>query len=165
MCLPTKQQSSAAQRCSGGVAIISTHDEPGFKPGVARTCVRAFSPPDQRRVFEKGWHSMYAIIAESGGQRQVRQGDEFLTDLVEAGNIPVGKQYTVTDVLLIGDAGGQAKIGQPNVQGASVTLEVTEAVVMGPKLYIQYFQAKKGSRRRTGHRQRFTKVKVVSIKG
>jgi large subunit ribosomal protein L21 len=107
---------------------------------------------------------MYAIIAESGGQRKVVQGEEFLTDLIDAGTAQVGKQYTISDVLLVGGSAG-AKIGRPNVPGASVTCEVTEAVVMGPKLYIQYFQAKKGSRRRTGHRQRFTKVKVVSING
>lgn len=105
---------------------------------------------------------MYAIIAESGGQRKVTQGEEFLTDLIDAGTAEVGKKYTINEVLLVGGT-GDARIGQPYVSGATVTCEVTEAVVMGPKLFIQYFQAKKGSRRRTGHRQRFTKVKVVSI--
>ncbi len=108
---------------------------------------------------------MYAIIAEGGGQRKVAQGDEFLTDLIEGGSVEVGKQIKFDKVLLVGNAGGSAKIGKPYVHGASVAAEVTEAVVLGDKLYIQYFQAKKGSRRRTGHRQRYTKVKVISIAG
>lgn len=109
---------------------------------------------------------MYAIIEEAGGQRKVIQGDEFLTDLMDAGAAEVGKKITFDKVLLVGGAdGSSAKIGTPYVSGASVAAEVTEAVVMGPKLTIQYFQAKKGSRQRTGHRQRFTKVKVTGIKG
>jgi large subunit ribosomal protein L21 len=109
---------------------------------------------------------MYAIIEEAGGQRKVVQGDEFLTDLIEAGAAEVGKKITFDKVLIVGGAdGASAKIGQPYVSGASVSAEITEAVVLGPKLTIQYFQAKKNSRRRTGHRQRFTKVKVTAIKG
>jgi len=109
---------------------------------------------------------MYAIINEGGGQRKVRQGDEFLTDLIDGGTAQVGKAVKFDQVLLVGDAsGGAAKIGKPFVPGASVACEITEAVVMGEKVYIQYFQAKKGSRRRTGHRQRYTKVKVKAING
>jgi large subunit ribosomal protein L21 len=109
---------------------------------------------------------MYAIITEGGGQRKVAQGDTFLTDLIDGGSAQVGKQITFDKVNLISGAdGSSAKIGQPYVAGASVSAEIVEAVVMGPKLFVQYFQAKKGSRRRVGHRQRFTKVKVTSIKG
>lgn len=107
---------------------------------------------------------MYAIINEGGGQRKVVQGDEILIDLVDAGTAQVGKAITFKEVLLVGGDGG-AKIGKPFVAGASVTAEITEAVVLGEKLTVQYFQPKKGSRRRTGHRQRYTKVKVTGIKG
>ncbi len=108
---------------------------------------------------------MYAIINEGGGQRKVSQGDEFLADLIDGGTAEVGKSIKFDQVLLVGNAGGSAKIGKPYVAGASVTAEITEAVILGEKLSIQYFQAKKGSRRRTGHRQRFTKVKVTAING
>lgn len=107
---------------------------------------------------------MYAIIEEGGGQRKVTQGDEFLADLIEGGNVQVGKSVTFDKVLLVGGKDGAgAKIGQPYVSGAKVTGEVVEAVVLGPKLFVQYFQAKKGSRSRVGHRQRFTKIKVTGI--
>ncbi|HVU64050.1 MAG TPA: 50S ribosomal protein L21 [Phycisphaerales bacterium] len=110
---------------------------------------------------------MYAIINEGGGQRKVVQGDEILIDLVDGGTAQVGKAITFKEVLLVGGAegGGNAKIGKPFVPGASVTAEITEAVVLGEKLTVQYFQPKKGSRRRTGHRQRYTKVKVTGIAG
>jgi large subunit ribosomal protein L21 len=107
---------------------------------------------------------MYAIINEGGGQRKVVQGDEILIDLVDAGTAQVGKSITFNEVLLVGGEAG-AKIGKPFVAGAAVTAEITAAVVLGEKLTVQYFQPKKGSRRRTGHRQRYTKVKVTGIKG
>jgi large subunit ribosomal protein L21 len=108
---------------------------------------------------------MYAIINEGGGQRKVVQGDEILIDLLDAGTAQVGKTITFDQVLVVGGTDGAAKIGKPYVAGASVAAEIVEAVVLGEKLVVQYFQAKKGSRRRTGHRQRYTKVKVTAIKG
>lgn len=109
---------------------------------------------------------MYAIIEEGGGQRKVAQGDEFLADLIDGGSSEVGKKVKFDKVLLVGGADGAAsKIGTPYVNGASVTCEIVEAVAMGEKVFVQYFQAKKGSRRRVGHRQRYTKVKVTAIAG
>jgi large subunit ribosomal protein L21 len=106
---------------------------------------------------------MYAIIEESGGQRKVVQGDEILVDLVEGGQAAAGKAIKFDKVLLIG--GEAAKIGAPYVAGASVTGEIIEPVVMGEKLVIQKFRTKKNYRRRTGHRQRYTKVRVTAING
>jgi large subunit ribosomal protein L21 len=109
---------------------------------------------------------MYAIIEESGGQRKVQSGDVILIDLIDAGAAAPGKQVKFDKVLLVGGAsGGAAKVGTPYVSGANVTAEVVEGVVQGDKLRIQYFQAKKGSRRRTGHRQRYTRVKITGING
>ncbi len=106
---------------------------------------------------------MYAIIEESGGQRKVVQGDEILVDLIEGGQAAVGKGVTFDKVLLVG--GDAARIGAPYVAGATVTGEIVEPVVMGEKLAIQKFRTKKNYRRRTGHRQRYTKVRVTGING
>ncbi|MFN7021265.1 MAG: 50S ribosomal protein L21 [Phycisphaerales bacterium] len=109
---------------------------------------------------------MYAIIEESGGQRKVESGDVVLVDLLDAGAAAPGKQISFDKVLLIGGKDGAAvRIGQPYVAGASVSAEVVEGVVQGEKLRIQYFQPKKNSRRRTGHRQRYTRVKITAING
>jgi large subunit ribosomal protein L21 len=61
-----------------------------------------------------------------------------------------------------GDEG--IKVGQPVVEGASVTAEVI-AETKGEKIYVQKFRRRKNSKRRTGHRQRYTKVRVSSITG
>lgn len=107
----------------------------------------------------------YAIIEESGGQRKVQQGDEILIDLVNAGESSVGDTITVDAVLVVGETGGSAKIGTPYVKGASVTLEITEPVVMGDKLVIRKFRSKNTYERKTGHRQRYTGATVKSING
>ncbi len=108
---------------------------------------------------------MYAIIEESGGQRQVSKDEVILVDLLEEGEAKVGSKITFDKVLVVGDVGGKAKIGQPYVAGASVEGEVVEGLVKGEKIYVQHFQAKKTWRKKIGHRQRYTSVKVTAING
>ncbi len=108
---------------------------------------------------------MYAIIEESGGQRKVTQGETILIDLFEEGNAAAGQAITFDKVLVVGEAGGSAKIGQPYVKGAKVTAEVVEPMVKGEKLRIVKFKRRQGYTRQTGHRQRYTKVMVTGIAG
>lgn len=108
---------------------------------------------------------MYAIIEESGSQRKVTQGEEILVDLVNGGQATVGHSMTFDRVLVVGDTGGSAKVGMPFVAGATVTAEVVEPIVFAEKLYIYHFEPKKTWKKKTGHRQRYTRVKVTSIKG
>ena len=63
---------------------------------------------------------MYAIIEESGSQRKVTQGETILIDLLDEGNIEAGKAVTFDKVLVVGEVGGSAKLGQPYVAGATV---------------------------------------------
>ncbi|MEO0513225.1 MAG: 50S ribosomal protein L21 [Planctomycetota bacterium] len=114
----------------------------------------------------------YAIIEESGGQRKVTEGEEILVDLLSesAGegakmSVDAGKAITYDKVLLVGETEGDAKVGRPYVEGASVAAEVVEPVVKGHKLFIYKFKPKKGYRRKTGHRQRYTRVKITGITG
>jgi len=106
---------------------------------------------------------MYAIIEESGGQRKVSQDETFLIDLYNGGQAATGESITFEKVLVVGDEGGDAKIGQPFVEGASVTAQVIEPEYKGEKLYIYKFKPKTGYRKKTGHRQRYTKVKITAI--
>lgn len=108
---------------------------------------------------------MYAVIEESGGQRRVVEGDEFLIDLAEGGMAKAGAAISFDKVLVVGDEGGSAKVGAPFVKGASVTAEVVEPTVMGEKLHIYKFSEKKTYKNKTGHRQRYTAVRVTAIKG
>ncbi|MFG0282986.1 MAG: 50S ribosomal protein L21 [Phycisphaerales bacterium JB039] len=108
---------------------------------------------------------MYAIIEESGGQRIVAEGEEILVDLIKGGEAGAGAAITFDKVLVVGAPGASAKIGSPYVAGASVTGEIVEPVVMGEKIVIQKIRPKKGYRRKTGHRQRYTKVRITGVKG
>jgi large subunit ribosomal protein L21 len=106
---------------------------------------------------------MYAIIEESGSQRKVMQGDEVLIDLHGEGQSKPGARVTFDRVLVVGSEGGSAKLGQPYVSGASVSGEVLESVVLGDKVHIQKFRDKKAWKKKTGHRQRYTRVKITAI--
>lgn len=108
---------------------------------------------------------MYAIIEEGGGQRKVTEGQEVLIDLIQSGQAKAGDTITFDRVLMTGTGEGKVSIGLPYVSGASVTAEVIEPEAKGNKLHIYKFKAKKGYRRKTGHRQRYTQVKITSVAG
>ena len=103
---------------------------------------------------------MYAIIADGGRQYKVEEGQELDIDLRDAVS---GDEITFDQVLAVsGDDG--VKVGQPVVEGASVTAEVL-AEVQGDKIYVQKFRRRKDSKRRTGYRQRYTRIRVSKISG
>jgi len=104
---------------------------------------------------------MYAIIKQDGKQIKVEQGQELRIDYRSEASL--GDSLTFENVLMISGTDG-LKVGAPLVEGASVTAEVL-AVEQGPKLVIQKFRRRKNSRRKTGHRQMFTRVKINEIVG
>jgi large subunit ribosomal protein L21 len=108
---------------------------------------------------------MYAIIQEGGGQRLVRKNEELLIDLLNEGQAKAGGEVSFDQVLVVGETGGKAKVGKPFVSGASVKAKVLDPVVLGDKIHIQKFQAKKAWQKKTGHRQRYSKVQITDIKG
>ena len=101
---------------------------------------------------------MYAIIEDGGRQYKVEEGQELEIDYRE---LPAGEQLTFDRVLALrGDDG--LKLGQPMLPGASVTAEVL-GVRQGPKLFVQKFRRRKTFRKRFGHRQLLTRVKIGKI--
>jgi large subunit ribosomal protein L21 len=105
---------------------------------------------------------MYAIIAADGRQYKVEEGQIVQIDFRE--DAKDGDTITFDQVLCLSD-GGNVKIGKPTVAGASVTAEVQWAELKGEKIYIQKLRRRKNYRRRTGHRQKYTKVKITAIAG
>jgi len=106
---------------------------------------------------------MYAIIEDSGSQMKVEEGE---TLLVDPRDLPDGAgELTFDRVLMIGEVGGDARIGQPYVDGASVTAEIVDREVKSDKIDVVKFKRRKGYRRKQGHRQSYMAVKVASIKG
>ena len=103
---------------------------------------------------------MFAIIAHGGRQYKVEEGQELLIDL--RADASQGDTVTFDRVLCVA-GNGSPSIGLPTVAGATVTAEVLTSVELGEKLYIQKFRRRKNYRRRTGHRQSYTRVKINKI--
>ena len=101
---------------------------------------------------------MYAIIADGGRQYRVEKGQELDVDFRE---VPKGDEIHFDTVLAVSDDGG-LKLGKPALAGAKVTAQVL-GVRFGEKLIVQYLRRRKNSRRKTGHRQMYTTIRVESI--
>jgi len=103
--------------------------------------------------------AMYAIIDAGGRQVRVEQGQELevdYRDLAPGQEIKFDRVYAYR-----GDEGG-LQIGQPTLASATVTAEVLGAT-QGPKLVVQKMRRRKNFRRKTGHRELFTRVKITKI--
>jgi len=103
---------------------------------------------------------MYAIIKTGGKQYKVSEGVEII---IEKLDVEEGAQVTFDEVLAIVD-GENVKVGRPKVDGAKVTGTVVKNG-KGPKIRIFKYKHKTNYRRRMGHRQPFTKVKIDKVEG
>ena len=103
---------------------------------------------------------MYAIIADSGRQFKVEEGQMLEIDFRD---VNVGDTVTFDRVLAVSSEDG-FKLGKPTVAGASVTATVI-GETKGEKIFVQKFRRRKNSKRRTGHRQKYVKVQIGSIAG
>jgi large subunit ribosomal protein L21 len=101
---------------------------------------------------------MYAIIQDGAHQFQVEPGQELDIDYRD---LSAGDELKFERVLAYRDDDG-LKIGRPTIESATVTAKVVSAV-RGPKLVVQKFRRRKNERRRTGHRQIFTRVVIDKI--
>jgi large subunit ribosomal protein L21 len=101
---------------------------------------------------------MYAVISTGGKQYRLQQGD-----LIEVESLKgeVGDQVVFDEVLAIGDE-EKASFGSPLVDGAQVVGTIIEHG-KGAKIKVLKFKRRKMYRKKTGHRQQFTSVKIESI--
>ncbi len=103
---------------------------------------------------------MYAVIVTGGKQYRVQQGDVIF---VEKMDVAEGAEVSFSNVLAVGEE-GSVKVGSPVVEGACVAGKVLKNG-KGKKLNIITYRPKKGSARRMGHRQPYTKVEITAING
>jgi large subunit ribosomal protein L21 len=101
---------------------------------------------------------MYAVVTSGGKQYRVEAGSELV---VERLTDDAGSTITFDRVLLVGD-GEDVTVGTPTVQGASVSGTVL-GEVLGPKLIVFKFKQKATYRRKNGHRQHLTRVRIDEI--
>lgn len=101
---------------------------------------------------------MFAIVKSGGKQYRVEEGDLLRLESLQA---EVGDSVELPVMMLGGD---ETKVGAPWVDGARVQAEVVSHG-RGDKIYIEKFKAKKNYRRRFGHRQGYTEVRVTAVAG
>ena len=103
---------------------------------------------------------MYAVIRSGGKQLRVEPGQQIRVEKL-AGE--AGDKIEIPEVLMIAGE-GEARIGTPTVEGAKVVGTIT-GQTKGPKITIFKMKRRKGYRRKTGHRQKYTEIRVDSIEG
>ncbi|MDO5343774.1 MAG: 50S ribosomal protein L21 [Candidatus Saccharibacteria bacterium] len=101
---------------------------------------------------------MKAVVKISGKQYLVSEKESLLVDL-----LPEGTKELALDALLVVD-GDKTKVGTPTVKGVVVKAKVVEDEVKGDKLRIIRYKSKKRVHKEMGHRQKYTKIQITSIK-
>lgn len=101
---------------------------------------------------------MYAIVECGGRQYRAEEGNSFS---VEKLPLEVGEQVELENVLLLAN-GEDIQVGQPTVNGASVKATVVEQY-KGKKIFVWKYKPKKRYRRRQGHRQNYTRLRIDEI--
>ena len=101
---------------------------------------------------------MFAVLNTGGKQYKVSQGDLIKVEKLES---DVGDKVTLSQVLMVGQ-GKDVEVGSPYVSNCEVTGEVVEQG-KGAKIIVFKKKRRKGYRRKNGHRQRFTQLKITEI--
>ncbi|MBQ7132480.1 MAG: 50S ribosomal protein L21 [Oscillospiraceae bacterium] len=101
---------------------------------------------------------MYAVIETGGKQYQVNVGDIVFIEKLSA---EADEKVTFDKVMALGGDDG-IKVGAPYVDGASVTATVVKNG-KAKKVYVMTYKPKKGEKRKIGHRQPYTQVRIESI--
>ena len=101
---------------------------------------------------------MYALVETGGKQYRVSAGDTLVVEKLPAA---VGEQVTLERVLLVAD-GEKVRVGHPLVRGARVQATVLDHH-LGPKVVIFKYMPKERYRRKGGHRQELTRLRVDQI--
>ena len=101
---------------------------------------------------------MYAVVETGGKQYRVHEGDVIT---VEKLNIEDGAKVVFDKVLVAGE-GADIKVGKPYIEGCTVECTAVESG-KGPKVVIFKYKAKKDYRKKQGHRQPYTSVKIEAL--
>lgn len=101
---------------------------------------------------------MYAVIETGGKQYKVQEGDVVFIEKLEAED---GAEVTFDKVLAVSSE-GNVTFGKPMVENATVSAKVL-GQGKNKKVIVFKFKPKKGYRRKTGHRQPYTKVQIEKI--
>lgn len=99
-----------------------------------------------------------AVVKIGGKQFIASEKETLLVDL-----LPEGTKELTLDALLVID-GDKVSVGTPTVKGVKVTATVVEDLVKGDKIRVIRYKAKKRVHKENGHRQKYSKIEITSIK-
>ena len=99
-----------------------------------------------------------AVVKVGGKQYVVTEKETLLVDL-----LPEGTKELTLDALLVTD-GDKTTVGTPVVKGVTVKAKVVEDLVKGDKIRVIRYKAEKRVHKETGHRQKYSKIEIASIK-
>jgi large subunit ribosomal protein L21 len=102
---------------------------------------------------------MFAVLKTGGKQYKVSKGDTIQVEKL-AGE--VGDQVELADVLMVVDDDDNVRVGQPVIEGATIKAEIVDQG-RHRKIVIFKMKRRKNYRRKAGHRQPFTALKIVDI--
>ena len=103
---------------------------------------------------------MFAVIKTGNAQHRVVKGEKIKVDTIEG---EIGSEFKMDNILLIG-SDDDIKVGQPFVDGASVTAKIISHG-RGPKIEVFKKKRRKGYHKTIGHRQDFTEILIEDITG
>ena len=101
---------------------------------------------------------MYAVVKTGGKQYRVEKNDVVLVEKLKAND---GDQVVLGDVLMLGE-GKKVTVGNPLINNAAVMAQVVRQT-RGPKITMIYKRRRKNSRRKQGHKQDLTLLKIIDI--
>lgn len=101
----------------------------------------------------------YAIVCNGGRQYRVTEG--MVVDIDYREGLESGAEVVFDRVLAVSD-GSNFRLGTPSLDGLTVTAKVI-GQTKGDKIFIQKFRRRKNSKRRTGHRQKYTRVEFGKL--
>ena len=103
---------------------------------------------------------MYAIVEINGQQFKAEAGKKLFVHHIQ--NAENGATVEFDKVLLV-DKDGNITVGAPTVEGAKVVCQVVSNMVKGDKVLVFHKKRRKGYRKRNGHRQQFTELKITEV--
>ncbi len=103
---------------------------------------------------------MYAVIETGGKQYRVQEGDTIFVERLQGSE---GDNVTIDTVLLVSNE-GSIQVGKPYLEGSKVEAEILEQG-KAKKIIVFKYKSKKDYRKKQGHRQPYTKLKINSIVG
>ena len=101
---------------------------------------------------------MYAVVKTGGKQYRVEKEDVVLVEKLDAND---GDQVVLDNILMIGE-GKKVTLGSPLINDAAVMAQVIRQT-RGPKITMIYKRRRKNSRRKQGHKQNLTLLKIIDI--